>query len=493
MELGDERESPKLIIADRYRLGEKLGEGGMGTVWRAEHTTLKSPVVIKLLAEAIAQSPEALDRFMREAQASAALRSMHVVQIFDYGVDDGVPYIAMEMLNGESMQDRLDRLGCLTTADAAKFMTHVARAMGKAHDAGIIHRDLKPDNIYLVQEDEEIAKVLDFGIAKIADGATGGDHGNTRTGTVLGTPYYMSPEQAQGTKAIDWRTDLWAMAVIGYQCVTGQRPFDSEALGELLLKICVGEAPMPSRAAANVPPALDVWFARGVHKDPDQRFQSAQELAEAYSAALSGAEFARVDAATPASIAFAQSQPGFIEKQLGFASDRSVLNMTTGAAATVDELPIRRIGPTPWIIGGVVAVAGVAVTLALMLSEPDPGPDAEAAGQGSASAHAAASPVIEPPVVEPEAPPALPTVVEPEKPDPAETDSPDATTPLDEQQLKPKAKPVIRTRPKETPRPVARKREPRPQPTPKPTVKPTVKPKADPEPIRDSDLFNDRK
>ncbi len=376
-----------MIIADRYQLGEQLGEGGMGTVWRAEHLTLKSPVVIKLLAESIAKSPEALERFMREAQASAALRSMHVVQIFDYGVDNGVPYIAMELLQGESMQDRLDRVGRIPAADAAKFMVHTARAMAKAHEAGIIHRDLKPDNIYLVQEDEEIAKVLDFGIAKIADGSAGGDHGSTRTGAVLGTPYYMSPEQAQGTKAIDWRTDLWAMAVIGYQCMTGQRPFDSEALGDLLLKICVRDAPVPSEACPDVPPELDAWFARGVQKDPEDRFQSAPELAEAYAAALADATFAPVVGGAQGSRGFTQSQPGFVPP-------KGPTMVTTNGATIVDELPIRRVGALPWIVGGVLAVAGAGVTAALMLS----GADAEEGSEGtaSASAPAAAASVAEP-------------------------------------------------------------------------------------------------
>src|SRR3954471_14894368 len=193
---------PGRVIAGRYRLVSQLGQGGMGSVWRADHITLSSPVAIKLIDPEIARRPEMLERFQREAQSSAALRSPHVVQILDYGVDDGVPYIAMELLEGESLASRLTRLGRLPYAETARFVSHIGRALAKAHEAGVIHRDLKPDNVFLVQNDDrEIAKVLDFGIAKITGLGPGtGQALTTRTGAILGTPSYMSPEQAQGTK-----------------------------------------------------------------------------------------------------------------------------------------------------------------------------------------------------------------------------------------------------------------------------------------------------
>src|SRR5689334_5323196 len=189
---------PGHVIAQKFRLVRRLGQGGMGSVWAADHLALNSQVAVKIIDPAIASNAEALGRFLREAQSAAALRSPHVVQTFDYGVEDGVPFIAMELLEGQSLAQRLEQSGRLTLEQTAKIMTEVGRAISRAHDAGIVHRDLKPDNIYLVKnDDEEIAKVLDFGIAK----ATGGQLGNssqTRTGAILGTPYYMSPEQAEG-------------------------------------------------------------------------------------------------------------------------------------------------------------------------------------------------------------------------------------------------------------------------------------------------------
>jgi eukaryotic-like serine/threonine-protein kinase len=248
----------------------------MGTVWKAEHAALNSFVAIKLVESAILAHPEALARFMREAQAAAALRSPHVVQIFDYGVDGETPYIAMELLEGENLATRLERQGQLAPVEVAEILSQVCRAVTRAHDNGIVHRDLKPDNIYLTaNDDSEVAKVLDFGIAKHT---TAGSHGMTHTGAVLGTPYYMSPEQAEGSRDVDFRTDLWALSVIAYQAIVGRRPFDEESIGALILAICTRSIPKPSEQA-RVPPGFDEWFARGVARDKSQRFESARELA----------------------------------------------------------------------------------------------------------------------------------------------------------------------------------------------------------------------
>ncbi|HEY1535481.1 MAG TPA: serine/threonine-protein kinase, partial [Polyangiaceae bacterium] len=268
------------IIAGKYRLLRKLGQGGMGSVWYAEHLTLHSPVAIKLIDPSIADNAEALGRFLREAQSAASLRSPHVVQILDHGVDNGVPYIAMELLEGESLADRLTRVGRLSPGETARVLQHVARAIGRAHEAGIVHRDLKPDNIYLVRnDDEEIAKVLDFGIAKSnAHGLGASAGGGTRTGAVLGTPYYMSPEQAEGAKTLDGRADIWAMGVIAFECLLGSRPFDEETLGSLLLAICARPIPIPSQRGP-VPPGFDEWFARACARDVTERYAAARDAA----------------------------------------------------------------------------------------------------------------------------------------------------------------------------------------------------------------------
>src|SRR5579862_2716336 len=225
-----------LVVANRFRLGQMLGRGGMGSVWRAMHLGLDVPCAVKFIEGELASLPEAQARFEREAKAAAQLRSPNVVQILDHGVCEGTPYIAMELLDGEDLEHRLERLGRLSPVETHKVMSEVCRALSKAHGMDIVHRDLKPANIFLVKDDDaEITKVLDFGIAKTRVKELGGSA--TKTGAMLGTPYYMSPEQAQGTRAVDFRSDLWSLAVIAFQCITGRLPFDSDALGDLLMRI----------------------------------------------------------------------------------------------------------------------------------------------------------------------------------------------------------------------------------------------------------------
>lgn len=271
---------PQRVLAGRYRLKRRLEKGGMGTIWLAEHLILQAPVAVKLIDPDAVFDGETSARFLREAKAAAALRSAHVVQILDYGVDEGISFIVMELLEGESLAQRLRSVKRLAPVEAVRVITHIGRAIGRAHEAGIVHRDLKPENVFLVSnEDEEVAKVLDFGVAKIAHGELR-EGTRTRTGSILGTPYYMSPEQAQGNKTVDCRSDLWSLGVIAFECFTGERPFFSDGLGDLVLQICVRDLPVPS-SRASVPAGFDGWFRRAVERDPERRFQSAREMTEA--------------------------------------------------------------------------------------------------------------------------------------------------------------------------------------------------------------------
>lgn len=274
------------VLAGRFLLLKLLGQGGMGSVWLARHLELDIDVAVKLMDPSLTTNSEGLARFRREAQAAAALKSPHVVQVFDYGIDGDTPYIAMELLLGESLAKRLERQRCLPISAATPILVQVAKAVGKAHDAGIVHRDLKPENIFLVADDDEseIAKVLDFGIAKrtgsggFATGAV-----QTQTGAMLGTPYYMSPEQASGRKDIDYRTDIWSFGVIACECLTGRRVFEVDSLGGLVLAICTEPIPPPSQLGP-VPLGFDEWFARCVSRERDARFHTIREAAAALDA-----------------------------------------------------------------------------------------------------------------------------------------------------------------------------------------------------------------
>jgi hypothetical protein len=272
------------VVANRFRLVSLLGKGGMGSVWLAQHIGLDIPCAVKFIHAESAANLDARARFEREARAAAQLRTPNVVQILDYGVFEETPYIAMELLVGEPLSARLSRCARLDPHETLRIVAQIGRALGKAHQAGIVHRDLKPENVYLVADEEgEIAKVLDFGVAKQTIGLT---DSNTRTGALLGTPYYMSPEQAQGIKAVDARADLWSLAVLCYRCTTGELPFRSEALGDLLIKIVMQPLPVPSHVARDVPPGFDAWWERAAQRDPDRRFQTAKELVDALAAGL---------------------------------------------------------------------------------------------------------------------------------------------------------------------------------------------------------------
>lgn len=279
------RLAPGTVLADKYRLESVLGTGGMGTVYQAQHLALNAPVAVKVIDREVDEGDVALARFMLEAQSAASLRSPHVVQILDYGMEGKRPFMVMEMLEGEPLASRIKRLGRLTPHETFRVISHISRAVSKAHEADIIHRDLKPDNVFLVHnEGDEIAKVLDFGVAKVE--ATQLDkEGHTRTGSLLGTPYYMSPEQAQGNKDIDARSDLWALGVIAFECMTGKRPFSSDGLGDLVLQICIRDIPIPSKVVP-VPLGFDEWFKKACSRDPDTRFQTARDLAESLREAL---------------------------------------------------------------------------------------------------------------------------------------------------------------------------------------------------------------
>ena len=281
--------APGAIVAGKYRLDSVIGEGGMGAVWAATHTGLGQAVAIKFISKDFVTSPEALRRFDAEAKAAAQLRSRHVVQVFDNGtLEDGTPYIAMELLRGENVHARVHRAGPVPVKEAIEILAQCCKALGRAHSSGIIHRDIKPDNIFLAQTDEEgiLVKVLDFGIAKFANGPN--DHGSTRTGAVLGTPLYMSPEQARGLKTIDHRTDLYSLGLVAYTMLTGNLAFSSESFGDLLLQICT--APLPSLCANApwLPAGIEAWFQRACAREPSARFGSAQELVDGLRAACDG-------------------------------------------------------------------------------------------------------------------------------------------------------------------------------------------------------------
>jgi eukaryotic-like serine/threonine-protein kinase len=269
-------------------LVEPLGSGGMASVWVAEHLTLHTRVVVKFIISDLAGNEDARARFSREAAAAAAVKSPHVVQVFDHGISDGHPFIVMELLEGEDLRVRLERSTALMLGDVESVVSQTCKALAQAHRAGIVHRDIKPDNIFLCknEENEIFVKLLDFGIAKIDDAAA---LGATRTGALMGTPYYMSPEQVIGAKNVDLRTDLWSLGVVAFEAMTGTKAFDGQTLGALAVAITHGPMPVPSQRNPLLPPSVDEWFARACSRDVAGRFPSAKEMGNAFRTASTGA------------------------------------------------------------------------------------------------------------------------------------------------------------------------------------------------------------
>lgn len=276
---------PGTVIDGKYRVVRRIGEGGMGTVFEGENIRIERRVAIKVLHEHVASSSEFAQRFEREARASARIGSPHVCDVLDLGdLPNGERFIVMEFLDGESLEDRLEK-GTLTAVELAPIAFEILEGLGTMHQAGVVHRDLKPANVFLARGrgKAETVKILDFGVAKILPRAD--EPGEmTSTGMMMGTPLYMSPEQARGARDVDGRTDLYAASVIFYRALTGAMPHTGDNLHELLFKIVL-EEPLPIRQLA---PDVDEEFAaivtKGLARDAEQRFASAREYQEALSA-----------------------------------------------------------------------------------------------------------------------------------------------------------------------------------------------------------------
>jgi tRNA A-37 threonylcarbamoyl transferase component Bud32 len=268
-------------VSGSIELVRPLASGGMGQVWLAEHRGLDIQVAVKFMRREVADDPVSLSRFEQEAKLAARIKSPHVVEVFDYDVTDtGIPFIVMESLRGRDLETVLQNGKSLGVSDAARVLVHVCKALAKAHSVGVIHRDIKAENVFVVQEEDggALIKVLDFGVAK----ETSVEHGISLSGTTVGTPAYMSPEQLFHPKEADHRTDLWATAVLVYRCLTGSFPFEGESFASVCLSVSKGKFAPPSALNGGLPAGLDAWFKKAFHKNLAARFSSAREMKDAF-------------------------------------------------------------------------------------------------------------------------------------------------------------------------------------------------------------------
>jgi serine/threonine-protein kinase len=373
--------APRTFFAS-YQIVRTLGAGAFGVVYEALRQPLGKRVALKVLRPALAAQAGVAQRFLREAQMTAQLRHPHVVETFDVGSHAGSPYLAMEFLEGEALAQRIAREGRLAPEAVVDVMLPVLSAMATVHDAGVVHRDLKPENIFLVRTrgGQAHPKVLDFGIAK-----AGGDEkamALTRTATVLGTPYYMSPEQAHESKHIDARSDQWALGVIVYECLTGVRPFTGTSLLEVFGKIASGRLAPLAEAAPATPAALVAVVDRMLQVAPAARFDDVRAVGRALLPLASDAaqtrwrdEFSGAPDGSPWVAAPAASRPSLA----GTLAPRESLSPSAARA------PAWRV---PAIAASIVLVA-IAALVALRPSPPPASPP---------HARPAAMPVAAPPV-----------------------------------------------------------------------------------------------
>jgi serine/threonine protein kinase len=274
--------SSRRIIDKKYRILKVLGQGGMGTVYKAEHIVLLRKVAIKLLHETHSSSPEAVERFLIEAQAAGTIGHPNIVEVQDIGKDGDVVYMVMELLKGWDLAVELEEQGRLPYKRAVAIMLQVLSALHAAHEKGIVHRDLKPENIFIATDSrgrEEI-KLLDFGVAKVQSTMSNAVR-LTQTGLVVGTPLYMSPEQARGAKDVDHQSDIWSCGVILYTMLSGKRPFDGESYNEVIGNILLSE-PAPLREEVpDLPRVLATAVSRALAKKTEVRYANVSEMIEA--------------------------------------------------------------------------------------------------------------------------------------------------------------------------------------------------------------------
>ncbi len=347
-----------------YVIRSKLGEGGMGAVYLGEHPLIGKKVAVKILKQELGSNAEIVRRFFNEARAVNDIRHENIVDIVDFGkvpAENGgeIAYIIMEYLDGESLSSRLRSVG-LRVPEVVDVMRQCCSALAASHKKGIIHRDLKPENIFLCPRGgtRNFTKVLDFGIAKL----TGDGHtSQTRTGSVMGTPYYMSPEQCEGRRQIDHRSDIYSLGVVMYELLTGQVPFPDEGFGAIIVAHLTRPVPLPRTVRPGVPPELEAVVMRALEKDPAQRFQTMEELDAALGdPAWYGATVAQRASAQMATI-MGDSGRG---AAIGASGPRPITTLSGAASELSQPVPLlpaeRQAGSSAamWAVLGLLAVGG---------------------------------------------------------------------------------------------------------------------------------------
>ena len=367
----------------------------MGSVWLADHLTLDTQVAVKFMSAALATDEAAIARFTREATAAAKIKSRHVVQTLDSGVTkDGVPFIVMELLLGEDLGARLERAGALSLDATATVLAHACKALTQAHQHGIVHRDIKPENIFFTESDgDTVIKLLDFGIAKRLGTES---FSATASGSIMGTPLYMSPEQVVSSKTVQSASDLWSLGVVAYQSLTGALPFDGETLGAILIAINSATYMPPTERRPGLPAAVDEWMARALAREADSRFASAQEMADAFHVAIGARTSLR------------PSQPVTLSSaELGERPPARLQRTFMGTAVTDPPRPIAPRAPRPLAVALGTLVTGVLVAGVVLFTRRPAATTAHTEPPVQASGSMTSTPLLDIPLPPDPSPPPL--------------------------------------------------------------------------------------
>lgn len=352
----------------RYEIVRRLGAGGMGEVFEGLHLDLGRRVAIKTLHPAAAARPEVRARFLREGQAAARIRHPNAVDVTDVGIEDDTPYLVMEFLSGEDLQDFLDREGALSPDRIAELLLPVLAALAVAHDENIVHRDLKPANIFLhrPRDGSLVPKVLDFGISKlsVAEGAAA----LTDTAAVLGTPAYISPEQLARTRDADQRSDIYSLGVILYECATGALPFNGETTFAVMLAVSQGVFQGPREINPAIPAAFEALILRAMAHDRAARFQSVHELVSALEAFLpagaGASSFARSSLPAPPTPSLSEVQASPLPTLVGAPpAPVAPSNTFSGTSKAIPEAPPKS-RRSAALLGGIALVMPVVLLVA---------------------------------------------------------------------------------------------------------------------------------